>query len=60
MNAACPIPTCDPVNAMKFLLATLAIVLLVGSFVADYKWRQWIAARKSQRQGPDAGDRDRP
>jgi hypothetical protein len=34
---------------MKLLLAILAIVLLVASFYADYKWRQWLAARKRDR-----------
>jgi hypothetical protein len=35
---------------MKFLLAILAIVLVVASLIADYKWRQWIAARRRDRQ----------
>ena len=35
---------------MKWLLAILAIVILLGSFLADYKWRQWMAARKRDRQ----------
>jgi hypothetical protein len=34
---------------MKLLLA-LAIVLLIAlSFLADYKWKKWIAARKQDR-----------
>jgi hypothetical protein len=32
-----------------FLLAILAVVLVVASLVADYKWRQWMAARKRDR-----------
>jgi hypothetical protein len=35
---------------MKILLAILAVVLVAGSFYADYKWRQWIAARRRNRQ----------
>jgi len=35
---------------MKILLGIVAILLLVASLVADYKWRQWIAARKRDRQ----------
>jgi hypothetical protein len=34
---------------MKLLLAIAAILLVGGSLYADYKWRQWIARRKSQR-----------
>jgi hypothetical protein len=41
---------------MKLLLAILAIVLVAASLYADYKWRQWIAARKPQRHGPVVGD----
>jgi general stress protein CsbA len=35
---------------MKTFLAILAIVLIAASLYADYKWRQWIAARKRDRQ----------
>jgi general stress protein CsbA len=35
---------------MKLLLAILAVVLVAASFYADYKWRQWLAARKRDRQ----------
>jgi hypothetical protein len=44
---------------MKLLLAILAIGLLAGSFFADYKWRQWMAARKSDHNrsdGPNHND----
>lgn len=44
-----PIP-CDPESAMKFAFAILAIVLVVVSFFADYKWRKWIADRRRDRQ----------
>ena len=41
---------CDPENAMKVLLAIVVAVVIAGSLFADYKWRQWIAARKRDRQ----------
>ena len=31
---------------MKLLLAIIVIVLIAASVFADYKWRQWMAARK--------------
>jgi hypothetical protein len=34
---------------MKIFLAILAVILVAASFFADYKWRQWLARRKSQR-----------
>jgi hypothetical protein len=44
---------------MKTLFAILVAVLVAASFFADYKWRQWMAARKAQRQEPVVGDRNR-
>ena len=35
---------------MKILLGILAIIAIAASFFADYKWRQWIAARRRNRQ----------
>jgi hypothetical protein len=35
---------------MKMFLGILAIVLIAASAFADYKWRQWMAARKRDRQ----------
>jgi hypothetical protein len=35
---------------MKILLAILAVVLVAASLFADYKWRQWMAARRRDRQ----------
>jgi hypothetical protein len=35
---------------MKILLGILAVVLVAASFFADYKWRQWMAARRRDRQ----------
>ena len=34
---------------MKIFLAIVAILLVAGSFYADYKWRQWIARRRRDR-----------
>ncbi len=38
---------------MPWLLAILLVAVLVGSFYADYKWRQWIAARRAERDSPN-------
>jgi hypothetical protein len=35
---------------MKILFAILAVIVIAASFFADYKWRQWIAARRRDRQ----------
>lgn len=35
---------------MKILLAILALILVVASLIADYKWRKWIADRRRDRQ----------
>jgi hypothetical protein len=35
---------------MKILLGIIVLVFVVGSLVADYKWRKWIAARRRERQ----------
>ena len=32
---------------MKLALAILALVVFALSFVADYKWRQWMANRRA-------------
>jgi general stress protein CsbA len=34
---------------MKILLVIATVILVGASFYADYKWRQWIARRRSQR-----------
>lgn len=41
---------------MKIFFGTLVVLILAGSILADYKWRQWMAARRHQRHGPDADD----
>jgi hypothetical protein len=35
---------------MKILVAFVVILVVAGSIFADYKWRQWMAARKRDRQ----------
>jgi hypothetical protein len=35
---------------MRILLAILVLLVFVGSLIADYKWRKWIADRKRDRQ----------
>jgi hypothetical protein len=32
---------------MKLLLAIVVLVAFALSFVADYKWRQWMAKRRA-------------
>ena len=32
---------------MKLALAILALVVFALSFVADYKWRQWMSKRRN-------------
>lgn len=39
---------------MKILLGILAVLVVAGSLVADYKWRQWINSRREQ-EGRSAG-----
>jgi hypothetical protein len=35
---------------MKIFLGIVAILLIAGSFYADYKWRRWIADRRVERR----------
>jgi hypothetical protein len=35
---------------MKIFLGILALLIVAASLFADYKWRQWIAARRRNRQ----------
>lgn len=52
-----PIPhSCDPESTMNWLLLILVALVFAASFLADYKWRKWIAEQKRQRQGTDSGD----
>jgi hypothetical protein len=41
---------CDPEDAMKIFLGILAVLFVAASLIADYKWRQWMAARRRDRQ----------
>jgi hypothetical protein len=34
---------------MRLLLGIAAVVILAGSFYADYKWRRWMAERRRSR-----------
>lgn len=42
---------------MKLVLIIVAILVLLGSLVADYKWRQWMAARRRERDEADSSTR---
>jgi hypothetical protein len=35
---------------MKIFLGIVAVIVIAASFFADYKWRQWMAARRRDRQ----------
>jgi hypothetical protein len=37
---------------MKLVLLFVVLFLIAGSLFADYKWKQWIAARKQERDHP--------
>jgi len=34
---------------VKTFLVILALLIVAGSVFADYKWRQWMAARRRER-----------
>ncbi len=34
---------------MKLLLILLAVFVIAGSIYADYRWRKWVDARRSER-----------
>jgi len=40
---------------MKIVFAIVAVVVIAGSLFADYKWRQWVAARRRGRDGEPRG-----
>ena len=42
---------------MKLALAILVLIVFALSFVADYKWRQWMATRRAEHDGPTPQDR---
>ena len=35
---------------LVLVFAFIAVVVVVGSFYADYKWRQWMEARRRDRE----------
>jgi hypothetical protein len=35
---------------MKLFLAVLIVIAIVALLIADYKWRQWIEARRRDRE----------
>jgi len=39
---------------MKILFGILIVLVVAGSLFADYKWRQWMASRRT---GEDRRDR---
>jgi hypothetical protein len=41
--------SCDPEKAMKIFFCILAVLVIAASLFADYKWRQWMAARRRER-----------
>lgn len=43
---------------MKALFGIFAVLLIAASLIADYKWRQWMAARRREResQSPEPHD----
>ncbi|MGA9584652.1 MAG: hypothetical protein WBQ95_04945 [Terracidiphilus sp.] len=43
---------------MKLALAILAFVVFALSFVADYKWRQWMAKRRADNDPAQAHGED--
>jgi hypothetical protein len=42
--------SCDAESAMKIFLAVVAVIVVAALLVGDYKWRQWMAARRRERQ----------
>jgi hypothetical protein len=41
---------------MKLALAIVVLVVFALSFVADYKWRKWMAQRRAGQQQPNPRD----
>jgi hypothetical protein len=37
---------------MKIIFAILALLFVAALVAADYKWRQWMAARRRDRDAP--------
>jgi hypothetical protein len=43
---------------MKLLLGIGFLLLIAASLLADYKWKQWMAARRRDRESEGAAGRD--
>jgi hypothetical protein len=41
---------------MKLALAIVVLVVFALSFVADYRWRKWMAQRRAEQQQPNPPD----
>ena len=35
---------------MKIIFGILAVIVIAAAVVGDYKWRQWMAARRRDRK----------
>jgi uncharacterized membrane protein YqjE len=44
---------------MKLILTIVAVVVIAASIFADWKWRQWMKARRLDREQDQEQDRDR-
>jgi hypothetical protein len=41
-------------NCMRVAVGIVVILLIAFSLLVDYKWKQWVAARKQDRDAQDA------
>lgn len=41
---------CDHEFVVKIILIVIVLVVVAASVFADYKWRQWMAAHRKDRQ----------
>jgi hypothetical protein len=41
---------------MKVLVAIVVAVIVAASLFADYKWRRWMAARRTERRDYNSGN----
>jgi hypothetical protein len=42
---------------MKIVFAIVVLIVFALSFVADYKWRRWMAKRRAEQNRPRQQDR---
>ena len=45
---------------MKFALAIVVLIVFALSFMADYKWRQWMARRRIDQDPGQSRNSDAP